>query len=131
MCLAGASGAGAELLRALPRAELRAYFVWVPMLPGDSEEAAARAAARFAETRAAHYWDGERQLSRNLGERLGVPAAWDVYLAYPVGAAAIGEPAFWMHQLPAVTAAPRLDTAEWRGNVEGLLGPEIERKVGG
>ena len=123
MCLAGASGAGAELLRALLDAELRAYFVWVPMLPGDGAEGAAAAAERFAEGRARHYWDSERVLSRRLAEELGmgVRFAWDMYMAYPRGAAAIGEPVFWMHQLPGVTAAPRLDVGAWRGMVEGLL----------
>src|SRR3989304_1551342 len=48
MCLAGASGAGAELLAALPHAGLRAHYVWVPMLPPDDEQAAVAAAERFA-----------------------------------------------------------------------------------
>ncbi len=123
MCLAGASGAGAELLKAVPQAELRAYFVWVPMLPGDSAEGAAGAAARCAEGRARHYWDGERALSRRLAERarMGVEQAWDVYLAYGRGQADLAQPAFWMHQLPGVTAAARLHVAEWRRRVEELL----------
>ena len=50
MCLAGASGAGAELLEAVTHPDLRAYYVWVPMLPPD-DEAAAAAAERFAEPR--------------------------------------------------------------------------------
>ncbi len=122
--MAGASGAGAELLRALPDAELRAYFVWVPMLPGDSVAAAAAAAEQRAERRGRHYWDGERGLSRRLAEELamGVRFAWDVYLAYGRGEAAVGQPAFWMHQLPGVTLAPRLDVGVWREGVEGLLG---------
>ena len=123
MCLAGASGAGAELLKSVPQSELRAYFVWVPMLPGDSAEAAAGAAARFAEGRARHYWDGERALSRRLAERvrMGVEYAWDVYLAYGRAQADLARPAFWMHQLPGVKVAPRLDVGEWRRRVEGLL----------
>src|SRR3989304_5565386 len=40
MCLAGASGAGAELLAAGTHPDLRAYYVWVPMLPPDDEAAA-------------------------------------------------------------------------------------------
>ncbi len=93
MCLAGASGAGAELLAALPHPDLRAHYVWVPMLPPDDERAADIVAKRFAAGRALHYWDGGRHLSRYLAGRLGISArqstgagagggfAWDVYLA--------------------------------------------------
>ena len=132
MCLAGASGAGAELLAAVPHPDLRVYYVWVPMLPPDDEAAAAAVAAHFAEPRALHYWDSERRLARLLGEALAIPAgqslgvesglglAWDVYLAYPRDAAALEAPAFWMHQL-GVTHAPRLDAAAFRQRVEELL----------
>jgi hypothetical protein len=132
MCLAGASGAGAELLAALPHPDLHSYYVWVPMLTTDSAEAAAVTAERFAEPRARHYWDGDRRLARRVGEALAIPSgqsigvaggfglAWDVYLAYPRGAVDLTRPAFWMHQL-AVTHAPRLDSAEWRQEVETLL----------
>jgi len=122
MCLAGASGAGAELLAALPHSELRAHYVWLPMLPPDDEQAAAGAAQRFAEGRTLHYWDAGRHLSRYVAERLqlGIPFAWDVYLAFGPGAADVGRPAFWMHQL-GVTHAPRLDSAEFRRGVEALL----------
>jgi len=132
MCLAGASGAGAELLAALPHSNLRAYYVWVPMLPPDGEAAAADAAAHFAEPRARHYWDGERRLARELGEALHISArdsigagdgpgfAWDVYLAYGRGVAALAAPTFWMHQL-AATHAPRLDAEAFRQRVGELL----------
>ena len=132
MCLAGASGAGAELLAALPDPDLRVYYVWVPMLPPDSEAVAATAAGQFAEPRARHYWDSERKLARELGETLRISArdsigagsgpglAWDVYLAYPRGAADLTAPAFWMHQL-GLTHAPRLDAERFRRRVEGLL----------
>ena len=131
MCLAGASGAGAELLAAVTHPDLRAYYVWVPMLPPDAAAAAA-AAERFAEPRASHYWDGERTLARMLGEALRISArdsigagdgpgfAWDVYLAYARGTAALEAPAFWMHQL-AVTHAPRLDPAAFNRSVSALL----------
>ncbi len=132
MCLAGASGAGAELLAALPHPDLRLRYVWAPMLPPDYRAAAEAAAERFTEPRAPHYWDGERQLAQRLGESLGISAqeslaagsgsglAWDVYLAYERGESDIFRPSFWMHQL-GVTHAPRLDTAVFRQRVEGLL----------
>ena len=132
MCLAGASGAGAELLAAVPAQGLRAYYVWVPMLPPDDEAAAEAASARLAEPCALHYWDGERHLARELGEALQISAhdstgagtgpgfAWDVYMAYPRGAVDLTRPAFWMHQLT-VTHAPRLDAEVFRQRVEELL----------
>ncbi len=133
MCLAGASGAGAELLKAEPNPDLRVRYVWVPVLPPDDMSTASAAAERFAEPRAVHYWDGERQLAQHLGKALRISAqesvpveggsglAWDVYLAYEKGAADIFRPTFWMHQL-GVTHAPRLDAAAFRAQVQGLLG---------
>ena len=132
MCLAGASGAGAELLAALPHPGLQVHYVWVPMLPPDDEAAADAVAAHFAEPRALHYWDGERALAREMAEALRISArdsigagagpgfAWDVYLAYPRGAPDVLNPSFWMHQL-AVAHAPRLDARAFRQRVEELL----------
>jgi hypothetical protein len=132
MCLAGASGAGGELLAAVPHPDLRLSYVWVPVLPPDNIDAARAAVEGLTEPRATHYWDGERQLAIRLGESLGITAqqsltaeggsglAWDVYLAYERGASDLFRPTFWMHQL-GVTHAPRLDTAAFRQRVEGLL----------
>ncbi len=132
MCVEGASRAGAELLAAIPNENLRAHFVWVPMLPGDNERAALAGEQRFAEPRAAHYWDGERHLARYMSSALGIDArieaapgdvkefAWDVYLAYGRGATDIGHPDFWMHRL-AVGHAPRLDGKVWRHRVREML----------
>jgi hypothetical protein len=132
MCLAGASGAGAELLAARPDTALRAYYVWVPMLPSDTEAAALAASERFAEPRALHYWDGERHLARHMATVLGIdtrrsaapgddpPFAWDVYLAYRRGNVEIERPDFWMHQL-AVEHAPRFETGEWRRRITEMF----------
>jgi len=132
MCLAGASGAGAEVLGEISSDDLRAYFVWVPMLPDDREQAALAASKRFAEPRSTHYWDGGRHFARHMAAALGIAAresiavgdtpefAWDVYLAYGRGAKRIERPDFWMHQL-GVTHAPRLDAGEWSRRVQDLL----------
>ena len=137
MCLAGAFGAGAELLAAVSTADLRAYYVWVPMLPSDDRNAALAAARRFraehfAAPRAGHYWDRDRHLSRRVATALGVDTrpsaaadddpefAWDVYLAFRRGEAKLWQPDFWMHQL-AVEHAPRLELRGWRTQVEQLV----------
>lgn len=102
------------------------------MLPDDDEPAARRAAIRFAEPRARHYWDGERRLAKQIARALGITAresigvdghegfAWDVYLAYGPGKVDMERLDFWMHQL-GVQHAPRLDPAVWREHVEQLL----------
>ena len=132
MCLAGAVGAGAELLAAMPTADLCAYYVWVPMLPSDDRNAALAAAHRFSAPRAAHYWDSRRHFSRRMAMTLGIdtrrstapgdesPFAWDVYLAYRRGNVDIAQPDFCMHQLT-VEHAPRFDATEWRSQIERLV----------
>src|SRR3989442_8959062 len=139
MCLAGAVGAGAELLAAMPDSDVHAYYVWVPMLPSDNATAAGEASHRLAEPRATHYWDGDRPLSRRMAVELGIdsrrsagagaaPAfAWDVYLAYRRGNRDVAHPRIWVHQL-AVEHPPRFDSDEWQqGNTPKLGG----RGVGG
>jgi len=103
------------------------------MRPTDTEAAAELVAGPIDDPRAAHYWDPQRHLPRELGAALGINAAesipmasgagaaWDVYLAYGRGDTDIRAPRFWMHQL-AVSHAPRLDAEEWRRGIEGLLG---------
>ncbi len=112
MCLAGAFGAGAELLAATPDSRVHAYYVWVPMLPSG---------------------DGDRLLARRMAVELAIdsrrsagagdepPFAWDVYLAYRRGNRDITQPDFWMHQL-AVEHAPRFDSDAWQRRITEMLG---------
>ena len=133
MCLEGASRAGADLLAGIESTHVRAYYAWVPMLPGDDRQAAEATAERFADPRASHFWDDSHHLARYMAKALGIDSrteaavgdvkeyAWDVYLAYGPGAMEIERPDFWMHQL-AVEHAPRLDAAEWLRRVRRLAG---------
>jgi hypothetical protein len=132
MCLAGASGAGADLLAAITDAPLRVHYAWLPMLPSDTQTAAQAASERFAEPRAIHHWDAERHLSRRLATALAIdtrrsaapgddpPFAWGIYLAYAQGNTLIDVPDFWMHQL-AVDHAPRFEPAEWLGRISEMF----------
>src|SRR5437867_8591793 len=120
MCLRGASGAGAALLRAIPDQRLRAYYAWVPMLPPDSRDAAGAAGRGLAEPRARHYWDGGLHLSRHVGQALGVDPAWDLYLAYAPGNPDLAAPDLWMHQLP-IDQGTRLDVGVWKQKIQLLL----------
>ena len=119
------------MLGALEARDLRAYYVWLPILPTDTEAAAETASAAFNDPRASHYWDADLALARHLAAALGITAehasigtqvgvAWDVYLAYGRSEKAIEQPDFWMHQLR-VPHAPRLDADAWRERVEGML----------
>jgi hypothetical protein len=118
-----------EVLAPLGETGVRAYIVWTPILDGD-DRAAARRAARQLGGRA-HYWDAGARLGRALGAVLGVPeeeggVAWDVYLLYDRGRRWRGRPpapSFWMHQLPGVKNAPRLDPAGLRERLRELLMP--------
>ena len=82
------------------------------MMPGDNIEQAREKAVKFEEHPVSHAWDPERRLGELYARTLGLGStAWDVYLLYPPGVAWDGEqpphPAFWMHQLPAASAANR------------------------
>jgi hypothetical protein len=107
---------------------LRAYVVWVPILPEDSEEAARDSSALVTDPRAAHFWDATRALPPLLAPVLSLPEgwpAWDVYLAYPP--AALWDerpptPAFWHHQLGDEPNAPVLDGGAFVGRVRAMLG---------
>jgi hypothetical protein len=124
------------VLAKVPAADLRAYVVWLPVMPSDDLAAAARAAAAVTDPRAAQFWDGDRALGAALGRALRFPAraagqehglAWDVYLLYPRGARwppeGVPRPAFWMQQLDDVKPeiAPELDGPALRAKVEATL----------
>jgi hypothetical protein len=119
------------VLAPLASVDLRAYIVWLPMLEGDTREAAERDAHAVGDRRVSQFWDGGQALGRTLGRVLELPprregdtsgVAWDVYLVYPPGAVWTGEaprPGYWMHQLSDVSdeKAPVLDGAELRRRV--------------
>ncbi len=113
-----------DVLGGVTAKELRAYVVWVPMIDGDSAEAARLEASLYPDKRLSHYWDGDKQLASELGPRLGLAAgkqAWDVYLVYDRRARWTSAPSVWMHQLDGVTLAPWLDAVKLRDKVEELL----------
>jgi hypothetical protein len=105
---------------------LRAYVVWVAVLPDDSEAAARASASLVPDARASHYWDASRAAEAfrpELGLPEGTPA-WDVYLLYGREArwgATPPAPAYWAHQLGDEIAAPRLDGGTMRAALEAAL----------
>jgi hypothetical protein len=112
---------------------LLVHYIWTPVLPADDRTAALAMALRFADHRAHHWWDADRELAYSMADTLRISRgdslgqlrraiAWDVYLIYGRGRSTLSEPDFWMHQL-AVKHAPRLDPGEFRRRVECLLWP--------
>ena len=106
---------------------MRALIAWVPILPGDSEDAAQESASLVPDARASHYWDAEKALPPLFAPLLGLPKdwpAWDVYLAYPAGATWDDEPpapAFWHHQLGDLDIAPKLDGEAFEKQLRELM----------
>lgn len=104
----------AAVLAASPAAGVAAAIIWIPMIEGDSESAAATSAGQLADPRATHFYDPQRLAGAAVAGSIGAPShvAWDMYLFYEPAArwpAAEGRtaggvlpappPATWFHQL--------------------------------
>jgi len=115
------------VLGAIDDPSLRAYVVWVPILPEDGLDAAQEARWLVSDARASHFWDAERSLPPLFAPIMALPEgwpAWDVYLAYGAGARWGDEPpapAFWHHQLGEQVRAPALDGEAFANGVRALL----------
>lgn len=127
------------MLERIPNPNLRAYVVWLPVLPsGGWESAARRESRRVPSTRAIHYYDADAHLSKLYGPILHLPEgmpAWDVYFVFGAEVRWGDQPpapTYWMHQLGG--AAPdelRLDGDQLARVVTGLLaGASRERGSG-
>ncbi|MGA2530044.1 MAG: hypothetical protein ABSG36_12885 [Acidimicrobiales bacterium] len=97
-----------EGLAGLGSADVAVHVVWVPVLSGDTPEAAEDSTRLIGDAvQAAHYWDVGRGLSNRYCDLLGLEArgrtvAWDLYLIYERSArwtAYPPMPSFWMQQL--------------------------------
>lgn len=109
-----------EVLQKHPTSELRVYAVWLPMLPADARTRWPNAI--LSDGRVAHFWDGERQVSRWFAESLGFPGrfAWDVYYLY-------GPETLWGHtpRPPVDSGCPIvLRSGGLASSVQTLLGGE-------
>jgi len=74
------------VLAQIPDPNLRAYVVWLPVLPsGAWESAARRAGGRIPDARATRYFDRDAHLGHLYAPILHLPEglpAWDVYLVF-------------------------------------------------
>jgi hypothetical protein len=133
ICVTGAISA-AQAVLSLPRAEnFRLYILWLPVLEGDTPQAAERVQVRLpADDRLRHFWDHDLTLSRayhqvlQLGQRpRRHRVAWDIFLIYGAGIVWNENPPmpeFWMHQL-FLEDVPELD--------ETVLRRQLERRLHG
>jgi len=134
MCRQGASVIQTAVLEAIEDASLRAYVVWVPVLPADLSAAAREASSLVPDKRASHFWDAQGTLARTFGRVLDLPSgcpAWDVYLTYPPGITWEQEPPrppYWQHQLGAVAKAPQLDGGAFAANLRLILANQREQR---
>ena len=104
------------------------YAIWEPILKGDSERSARKAATLFPDERVKNYWVH----THAVGELFQAPInlkgkpAWDVYLVYEPGIVwdddVPPEPTFFMHQLSdRLPDDQRLDGPKLYDVVEKLL----------
>jgi hypothetical protein len=108
---------------------LRAYIVWLPVLPSSAHEPAARReAGRMPDSRAMRFFDSEARVGKVYSSILQLPLglpAWDVYLVFGPEVRWEGSPptpAYWMHQLGrAGPSELRLDGERLALVVSGLL----------
>jgi len=114
-----------KVLKNVSDDRLRAYIIWLPMFPGDSQGWAKTRSDEFSDKRVSYYWDGDRLTGKEWQKVLGTKSlAWDIYLLYGVESQWNKEPAapdFWMHQLGGVTNAPHLDAPTFEAKVKELL----------
>jgi hypothetical protein len=107
ICLDGVAVVG-DVLAELGSADVSIHVVWVPVLKGDTPEAAQDSALLLGNAeQVEHFWDVERALSNRYCELLGLEergrtVAWDLYLIYARGARWTADPpmpSVWMQQL--------------------------------
>lgn len=132
MCRQGASVIQTSVLDRIRDPSLRAYVVWVPILPDDNESAARGACELVTDAGATHFWDAQRVLPAAFAATLDLPAgwpAWDIYMGYAPGIRwsevqegdGPPQPTFWYHQLGDLALAPRLDGKAFAADVGRLM----------
>ena len=105
-----------EALRAVLSADApapaMAVVVFLPVMKGDTPEAASAMARSLADPRAVFLWDPDRAVGRALLGPLGLRDApgfaWDTYCLYAPGTEWTGAPptpSHWLHQMGGVDPA--------------------------
>jgi hypothetical protein len=108
------------MLAKYPRADLRVYTVWMPMLGGDARDA--WDSGLLHDPRVRHYWDSEDQVGLALAADavggLGGGVVWDAYYVFGRNATWVTAPA------PVVSAGSNVidDTDGFERGLRRVLG---------
>ena len=105
---------------------LAVHVVWIYAIRSDDYEAAIESRKLISDSRAKHYWDGDRTLGYALSPVLGtqMKMAWDVYLAYDRGVVWDGPvppPSDWLHQKRTEAPMRYLDEAKLEAMIRNVL----------
>lgn len=97
----------ADALQRFPATAIAVALVWIDMLPGDPEAAAAHTASIVTDPRVSRFHDPGRIAGRAIAGTVGGAGevAWDSYLFYGPGSRFGDPPRAWFHQLGAETWA--------------------------
>ena len=92
------------VLKDIPNERLKTYIIWLPVLPSDNRNWAAKRTNEFPDKRVRYFWDGEQLTGEIWHPLLGLegPLSWDTYFLYDHKVRWNDKPtapAFWMHQL--------------------------------
>jgi hypothetical protein len=92
------------VLKNISDQRLKAYIIWLPVLPTDNRNWAVKRTKEFSDPRVRYFWDGDQLTGQIWLRVLGLegPLSWDTYFLYGHEAHWTDQPAipdFWMHQL--------------------------------
>ena len=73
-------------MRKFPGRDLRVFVIWEKVLASDWARPGDGVLGRVGDSRAAQFWDPERELSKSLGETKTGQPVWDRIGVYPGGA---------------------------------------------
>lgn len=92
------------ILKNIPDDRLKAYVIWLPVLPTDNRNWAIKRMKELSDQRVRYFWDGDQLMGKIWLLVLGLegPLSWDTYFLYDHKVHWADKPtvpSFWMHQL--------------------------------
>jgi hypothetical protein len=92
------------VLKNISDERLKAYIIWLPVLPTDNRNWAVKRTSEYSDSRVRYFWDGDQMTGKTWLSVLGLEGAlsWDTYFLYDHKARWTDQPtvpSFWMHQL--------------------------------
>jgi hypothetical protein len=92
------------VLKNISNERLKAYIIWLPVLPTDNRNWAVKRTTEFLDSRVRYFWDVGQLTGKIWLLVLGLegPLSWDTYFLYDHKVYWTDQPtvpSFWMHQL--------------------------------